>query len=273
MSTSVIAVKGLMKTLGVEMTDLFTAEERLAMAKNFVKNKEAKIVDLYSTEDIASFIEAYLKENKELAKKFCTLDEIRNAIREQKIAMKDLFPEEAANYEKMQSTLGKIVSACGVFSEKKEEAGEDKAKCEQPAAATEENSSAGQDELEFVKDSEGFTYAKQSGRAIGIVINDVCRRFIVMHDYAPDNLSKEEAKSLAAQRKPVNGKFWRLMTDEDCLALCSRPYNDGRKTGGQALQDMKKFMRKLGGDFCHAEHLTQEYQGQLPYKVKFVVDL
>lgn len=272
MSTSVAAVKGLMKTLGVKFEELLSAEEALTMIQNYVKNKKVKLTDLYSPQELKKFVETQNREDKDLVNKICTLENIKNAISSQNIALKDLFPTEAKKLEIMQSA---IESLCQTFDKavKTETSPQEEitAKQEKETPAPQEISAA-KDELELIDDPSGYTYAKQAGKVIGIVIEGKNQRFIVMHNYAPDNLSKQDARALAAKRPQVNGHSWRLMTNADCKALCSEPYAKDGNRGGKGYWPIKNLMEKLGGSFEQAEHLTEESNSTL-HKVKFVVDL
>ena len=125
-----------------------------------------------------------------------------------------------------------------------------------------------EEKLEFVRDG-NYQFVRQNGLVIGVVIDAGTRKFIVMHDYDRDNLSKEEARQRAERRPTVKGKHWRLLTDDDCRAMCSSL----RSGGGKGQNALASLMKKLGGNFCEQEHLTSDYHGPQRYKVKYAVDL
>lgn len=312
MGISVSAVKNLMATLGVKADELFSAEEFKTFLTETVEKQGLVISDVFDEKAQKLFIEEWFKSNPAALEKLFSAQSqenfVFNWVKTHPDCFGKLFPTEAERLKKTEEFVAdmaksmassepkkaaekqpadkKEVSAAPVqtvsaaegqeavrdvasvvssqetsFEEKQETAGD-------AASAATAQETPVEEKLEFVRDG-NYQFVRQNGLVIGVVIDAGTRKFIVMHDYDQDNLSKEEARKRAERRPTVKGKHWRLLTDDDCRAMCSSL----RYGGGTGQNALASLMKKLGGNFCHQEHLTSDYHGPQRYKVKYAVDL
>ncbi len=269
MSLSVSAVKNLMATLGVKVDELFSAEEFKIFLSETVAKHGLIISDVFDEKAQNLFVEEWFKHNPEnLEGLFSAQSQetfVLNWVKSHPDSLSRLFPNEAERLKKTDEFVVKD-KACTMQNQAEEQQPVPEKTVskmpDQPKQTTDD------EKLEFVRDG-GYQFVRQNGKTIGVLIETGSRRFIVMHDYDQDNLSKDEAQKRAYARLTVKGRHWRLLTDADCRAMCSSL----RTGGGNGDASLAALMRKLGGDFVHKEHLTSHYYGPQKYKVKYAVDL
>ena len=291
MGISVSAVKNLMATLGVKADELFSAEEFKTFLTKTVVKQGLVISDVFDEKAQKLFIEEWFKSNPAALEKLFSAQSqetfVFNWVKTHPDCFGKLFPTEAERLKKTEEFVADMAKSMA-SSEQKITAEKQPADKKEVSAAPVQTVSADEgqevvrdvasaassqetpveEKLEFVRDG-NYQFVRQNGLVIGVVIDVGTRKFIVMHDYDRDNLSKEEARKRAECRPTVKGKHWRLLTDDDCRAMCSS-LRSGGGTGQNALASL---MKKLGGNFCHQEHLTSDYHGPQRYKVKYAVDL
>ncbi len=312
MGISVSAVKNLMATLGVKADELFSAEEFKTFLTETVEKQGLVISDVFDEKAQKLFIEEWFKSNPAALEKLFSAQSqetfVFNWVKTHPDCFGKLFPTEAERLKKTEEFVADMAKSMA-SSEQKITAEKQPADKKEVSAAPVQTVSADkcairrrgsrgsavvqtvsadegqevvrdvasaassqetpvEEKLEFVRDG-NYQFVRQNGLVIGVVIDVGTRKFIVMHDYDRDNLSKEEARKRAECRPTVKGKHWRLLTDDDCRAMCSS-LRSGGGTGQNALASL---MKKLGGNFCHQEHLTSDYHGPQRYKVKYAVDL
>ena len=312
MGVSVSAVKNLMVTLGVKADELFSAEEFKTFLTETVAKQGLVISDVFDEKAQKLFIEEWFKSNPAALEKLFSAQSqetfVFNWVKTHPDCFGKLFPTEAERLKKTEEFVADMAKSMAsseqkITAEKQPDAektvaappvqtvsadeGQEALRDVASAASSQETSveekqeTAGdaasaataqetpvEEKLEFVRDG-NYQFVRQNGLVIGVVIDAGTRKFIVMHDYDQDNLSKEEARKRAERRPTVKGKHWRLLTDDDCRAMCSSL----RSGGGKGQNALASLMKKLGGNFCHQEHLTSDYHGPQRYKVKYAVDL
>ncbi|MBO5443249.1 MAG: hypothetical protein J6A33_05630 [Alphaproteobacteria bacterium] len=299
MGVSVSAVKNLMVTLGVKADELFSAEEFKTFLTETVAKQGLVISDVFDEKAQKLFIEEWFKSNPAALEKLFSAQSqetfVFNWVKTHPDCFGKLFPTEAERLKKTEEFVADMAKSMAsseqkITAEKQPDAektvaappvqtvsadeGQEALRDVASAASSQETSveekqeTPVEEKLEFVRDG-NYQFVRQNGLVIGVVIDAGTRKFIVMHDYDQDNLSKEEARKRAERRPTVKGKHWRLLTDDDCRAMCSSL----RSGGGKGQNALASLMKKLGGNFCHQEHLTSDYHGPQRYKVKYAVDL
>lgn len=273
---------------GLVISDIFDEKAQKLFIEEWFKSNPAALEKLFSAQSQETFVFNWVKTHPDCFGKLFPTEAERLKKTEEFVAdmAKSMASSEPKKAAEKQPADKKEVSAAPVQTVSADEGQEvvrdvASAASSQETSVEEKQETAGdaasaaaaqetpvEEKLEFVRDG-NYQFVRQNGLVIGVVIDAGTRKFIVMHDYDRDNLSKEEARQRAERRPTVKGKHWRLLTDDDCRAMCSSL----RSGGGKGQNALASLMKKLGGNFCEQEHLTSDYHGPQRYKVKYAVDL
>lgn len=273
---------------GLVISDVFDEKAQKLFIEEWFKSNPAALEKLFSAQSQETFVFNWVKTHPDCFGKLFPTEAERLKKTEEFVAdmAKSMVCSEPKKAAEKQPADKKEVSAAPVQTVSADEGQEvvrdvASAASSQETSVEEKQETAGdvasaaaaqetpvEEKLEFVRDGY-YQFVRQNGLVIGVVIDAGTRKFIVMHDYDRDNLSKEEARKRAERRPTVKGKHWRLLTDDDCRAMCSSL----RSGGGKGQNALASLMKKLGGNFCEQEHLTSDYHGPQRYKVKYAVDL